>query len=373
MKRSSGEGTICKRADGRWAAALAVGGRRIWVYGKTRQEVAEKLRRLQGLAQSAGYLPEPGKLTLRDYLTLWLEQAGQRLRPKTLETYEQVTQSFILPHLGTTKLARLSGLVLASFFTGLAKDGISPFRQRQAFALLHKALGDAVRWGLIPHNPASTIDRPKPKPAKRTIWTAEQTATFLQAVEVGQCGRYGDLFAFLLASGCRLGEALGLRWSDVNWQAGVVRIERQITEVRGKPVEGRPKSEAGVRTIALPHWGLQSLERQKTRARQWQMRSDNPFALGWQRCFVTEAGTVPEMTNVRRALLSICQHLGLPPVRVHDLRHISLSLLASAGVPVKELQQRAGHSTPTLTMQVYLHAAEDGDLRAAQALERLRR
>ena len=170
MKRSSGEGTICKRADGRWAAALAVGGRRIWVYGKTRQEVAEKLRRLQGLAQSAGYLPEPGKLTLRDYLTLWLEQAGQRLRPKTLETYEQVTQSFILPHLGTTKLTRLSGLVLASFFTKLAKDGISPFRQRQAFALLHKALGDAVRWGLIPHNPASTIDRPKPKPAKRTIW-----------------------------------------------------------------------------------------------------------------------------------------------------------------------------------------------------------
>ncbi|MCS7261104.1 MAG: site-specific integrase, partial [Anaerolineae bacterium] len=271
MKRSSGEGSIYRRTDGRWAASLMVHNRRYVVYAKTRREAAEKLRQLQQVAHTLGHLPDPGKLTLGDYLATWLEQAGQRLRPQTLANYRLTVEKLIVPHLGGVKLAKLNGLALTTFLAHLAKNGTSAFRLRQTYALLHKALGDAQRWGLLPNNPAATIERPHPKPAKRHIWTPGQVAAFLAAVEAGQGGRYSDLFCFLLASGCRLGEALGLRWTDVDWQAGTVKIERQITEVGSRPVEGAPKSQAGVRVIALPSWGLRALERQRARVRTWQL------------------------------------------------------------------------------------------------------
>jgi len=368
-RRARGEGSIYQRQDGYWVASLRWGNRRTTVYATTKQEAVSKLQELQRAAHTLGRLPDPARLTVRDYLTLWLEQAAQRLKVKTLANYQGLAEHLITPHLGAIKLTRLNGLTLANYFARLTKENISPFRQRQAFALLHKALGDAVRWGLIPHNPATTIDRPKPKGQRRTIWTPQQVTIFLRAVEVGKGGQYADLFAFLLASGCRLGEALGLTWRDIDWQAGTVRIERQITEVAGKPIEGRPKSEAGIRTVALPSWGLATLQRQRARVREWQLKSDNPFAPGWQHCFVTGIGSMPEATNLRRAFRRLCEVLGLPPLRLHDLRHTNLSLLAASGVPVKDLQQRAGHSSATLTLSVYLHAAEDGDRKAAQMLE----
>jgi len=365
-RKANYEGCVYRRPDGRWCASLAVAGRRVFVYGKTRQEVADRLRQLQQQTQQAGHLPDAGKLTLAEYLTTWLEQASQKLRPKTIASYRQLLELHILPQIGQIKLIRLTGLHLVSTYTRLR---ISPFRLRQVHALLHKALADAVKWGLLTSNPASGVDRPKPQPAERQYWTAEQVQKFLAAVERGEAGQYGDLFAFLLASGCRLGEALGLCWSDVDWRTATVRIERQITEVAGKPMEGPPKSQAGRRSVVLPSWGLAALERQRARVRGWQLQSDNAFAEGWQRCFPTPRGTVPEATNVRRALHRVCDQLGVPKVRVHDLRHISLSMLAAAGVPIKDLQRRAGHSSPVLTMSVYLHAAQDGDRKAAAALE----
>lgn len=363
-RRANHEGSIYRRQDGRWAASICIGRQRITVYAKTRQEAADKLRQLQRQSQ----LPNAGKLTLGEYLTTWLEQASQRLRPKTLADYRRLVERHIAPQpIAAMRLTKLTGLRLATCYTQLAKAGVSAFVRRQVHALLHKALADAVKWGLLVSNPASGVDKPKPQPQERQLWTAEQVATFLAAVD----GQYADLFAFLLASGCRLGEALGLRWSDVDWPTGTVCIQRQVTEVNGRPVEGPPKSKAGVRRIALPTWGLAALERQQARVRQWQLQSDNAFASGWQRCFPTPKGTVPEASNLRRAFLAVCDRLGLPRVRLHDLRHISLSLLAQSGISVKDLQRRAGHSSPTLTLQVYVHASQDGDRRAAAVLENL--
>ena len=370
-RKANHEGCVYRRPDGRWCASLAVAGRRLTLYGKTRQEVVEKLRQLQQQTQQAGHLPDAGKLTLTEYLTTWLGQAQERLRPKTVTTYRQLLELHILPQLGQVKLSRLTGLQLVSTYARLRKQGVSAWRVYHAHAVLHKALADAVKWGLLTSNPAGGVDRPQPQPAERSYWTADQVQAFLAAVERGEAGQYGDLFAFLLASGCRLGEALALRWSDVDWRTGTIHIERQVTEVAGKPVEGPPKSQAGRRGIVLPSWGLAALERQRARAGGWQLQSDNAFAEGWQRCFPTPRGTVPEATNVRRALHRVCDQLGLPRVRTHDLRHISLSLLAAAGVPVKDLQRRAGHSNSALTLEVYLHTSQDADRRVAAVLERL--
>ena len=200
-RRANQEGSIIKRSDNRWGACLSIDGKRQWVYGPTRQAVAEKLRQLQGLAKLAGRLPDAGKLTIGDFLGLWLEQATDRLRPKTLDNYRTLVKRFILPRLGTTRLTKVNGLAVATFLRGLAKDGVSGFRARQVYALLHRALGDAVRWGLLASNPAATVERPRPRAAKRHIWSADEAMAFVRGIETTEVGRWGDLFILLVAAG----------------------------------------------------------------------------------------------------------------------------------------------------------------------------
>src|SRR5690606_3203741 len=113
----------------------------------------------------------------------------------------------------------------------LSDKGVSARRVQMVHRLIHKVLADAVRWGVVASNVASTVQPPKWERKQETLWTPEQIKVFLDAVEAGQCEPHGDLFVFLLASGCRLGEALGLRWSHVNLNTGHVRIDRQVTQV----------------------------------------------------------------------------------------------------------------------------------------------
>ena len=361
-RRSRGEGNIYQRPDGRWEARLQLGGRRLSAYGRTRGEALEGLRRLQGQAEKNGRLPENPRLTVAEYLEAWLETAKDRLRPTTVADYSTIIRLHAVPYIGTTRLAKVTPLQLARLYSTLAKAGLSPRRRQMVHGLLHKAFNDAHKWGLLAGNPAASVDAPKREHKERHLWTREQVAAFLAAVRRGEAGQYGPLFGFLLATGCRIGEALGLRWSDIDWQAGTVRIERQVVQI-GKVIhEGLPKTKAGIRAIALPAWGLELLHRQKAQVAGWRLQS--------LRVFPTNAGTVPERGNVKRALREVCDRLGLPRNRVHDLRHLSLSLLAMNGVPLKAAQQRAGHATAAVTMEVYTHVLGDADRQAAQALEK---
>ncbi len=371
MRRSGGEGSVYWRSqDGRWVGAVQLDGRRRTVYGRTRAEAAAKLRAVLQQAQLAGHVPDAGRLTLADYLWQWLAQAEERLRPTTQADYRIMAERHIIPRIGNVRLAKLDPLRLARFYSSLAQDGMSARRRQMVHGLLHKVLRDACRWHLIAGNPAALVDVPGRERRELRLWTVEQTATFIRAVQAGQGGQYGPLFGFLLASGCRIGEALGLRWADVNFDTATVRFERQVTEVRCRPIEQAPKTAAGVRTLALPAWAMELLRKQKAQVNEWRLQSGH--AHDWpERVFPTSTGTVPLRRNVLRALHSLCDRLDLPRVRVHDLRHISLSLLAGAGVPVKDLQRRAGHSTARMTLEVYTHILSDGDRRAAEVLERL--
>jgi len=368
-RRAHGEGTIYKRKDGRWQASLQLDGKRKTIYGKTRTEVAEKLRQLQGAARENGRIPDAGRLTLSEYLHQWLEQAESRLRSTTLDAYRVIADCYLAPHIGTVRLSRLDPMRIARLYANLAKAGHSKRRVQSVHAFLRKVLADAHRWGLLSNNPADLVDKPKREHKERELWSPEEISRFLRAVQEGECGQYGPLLGFLLASGCRVGEALGLRWSDIDWRAGAVRIERQITEVRCKPIECEPKTRASVRTISLPAWGMELLRRQKAMVAEWRLQSGSPFE--WpDRVFTTSVGTVPLQGNIRRALHEACDRLNLPCIRTHDLRHLHLSMLAMAGVPVKVAQQRAGHATAAITMAVYSHVLGDADKQAAEALER---
>ncbi|MBI4499327.1 MAG: site-specific integrase [Chloroflexi bacterium] len=366
--RSPGEGSISQRTDGRWCGALMVNGKRTYVYGRTRAEAVDKLRRLSDQARHSGRLPDPGTLTLGAFLHAWLDQAATRLRPGSYATYETLARLHVLHYLANVKLSRLQPLHVVRLQADLARSGRGTRRRQMVRSFLHTALGDAVRWGLLTTNPVAQVDAPRHEPKEPALWTPEQTAAFVGAVLEGQGGQYGYLFVFLLATGVRAGEARGLCPEDVDGPAGTVRIARQVTFVRNRPVDLPPKSRSGKRTISLPAWGLEALKRQRALGAAWRLKAGAAW-LGGTRIFTAETGAPPKASTLRRSLHRLAARLGLPPLRIHDLRHISLSLLAMAGVPVKVAQERAGHSTPSVTLRVYTHVLGDGDRAAAAALD----
>ncbi|MHB1006176.1 MAG: tyrosine-type recombinase/integrase [Chloroflexota bacterium] len=369
QRRSNGEGNVYQRPDGRWEGRLQLDGRRISVYGRTRSEVLEGVRRLQGQAEKNGRLPQNPKQNLGEFLQAWLEAAEGRLRPTTYADYSVMTRLHVVPHVGATRLNKVVPLQLARLYTTLGKAGLSSRRVRMVHDFLHKALADAVKWGLIATSPVATVQAPKREDPDQTVWTPEQVQAFTADLVAGHGGHYGPMLLHLLASGCRIGEALGLRWSDVDFATGTVRIERQVVQIGKAFHEGPPKTRSGVRTVALPDFGLAALRQQKATNAERRLRL-GPAWPNTERVFVTFTGTTPERANVKRALHDACNRLGLPRLSPHGLRHLHLSLLAMNGVPLKAAQARAGHSSPVVTLKVYQHVLGNADREAAEVLER---
>ncbi|ACZ42474.1 integrase family protein [Thermobaculum terrenum ATCC BAA-798] len=355
MRQANGEGTVYRRRDGRWVAAVVHAGRRISRYAKTRREAQKQLRELLEAAAEHRLVP-PNKLTLEQYLAEWLEVRSRELRVSTRVNYQRLIEQHICPALGGRRLQALAALELSRWLAGLGER--LPRRAQEAYALLHKALADAVRLGLLATNPLDRVEPPKHQRRRPTLPARDQIALLIAALEAGKAGWYSELLLFLLGSGCRIGEALGLEWGDVDWQEGSVRISRQLLEVGGEVHESPPKSRAGERVIALPAFALEALRQQRAKK------------LG-KYCFLSSTGTTPCRRNVLRALHAVCAELGLPRLRIHDLRHVHASLLAHAGVPPKVAQSRLGHSSPMVTLQVYQHVLDGADREAALRLERV--
>jgi integrase len=355
-RRSNGEGSIYQRKDGTWTATLRLGGQRRYLYGNTRREVAAKLQELQKEA-AKGSIAAPSRLTLADYLDQWLTVATPRLRASTAAQYEILIRVHVKPALGGVKLALLRPIHLQHLYSRMMGQGCSGSRARQAHMLLHKALGDAVRLRMLPYTPAADIDPPKRNAPERTIWTPEEVRTFIESAS-GYSALYDPLWLFLVGSGCRIGEALGLKWSDVDWEASTVLIERAIVHVKNKPEEGPPKTQSGRRRITLPVFAMQALEHQRE------------HQLG-EFVFRTRSGSVPQPPYLRRRFQAACSRASLSTMRIHDCRKANASMLVAAGVDVKTVQRRLGHASLSLTLGLYAKAVQAGDGLAAQALDTL--
>ncbi|HME71372.1 MAG TPA: hypothetical protein VKM54_16085 [Myxococcota bacterium] len=175
-RRGAGEGAVFKRRDGRWVAALTIGTdaqgrqRRRTFYAATRREVEEKLRRARGSLLD-GTLGDVVRTRFGDFLDWWLADAAKpRLREMTLAFYEGLIRNHIRPHMGGVSMSRLTGAHVQGLLAALERDGSSPRQRQQVLQVLRRALGDAVRWGLLRRNPAKDVERPRSsRPQMRTV------------------------------------------------------------------------------------------------------------------------------------------------------------------------------------------------------------
>lgn len=376
-RRGHGEGTIYRRQDGRWCAQVTVGydpatgnPKRRTVYGRTRLEVAEKLARLLAEKQQ-GLLGNPTKETLEQYLHRWLETVQRpRARPNTLAQYETLIRRHIVPTLGRLRVDRVTPAHLQQLYSDKLAAALSPSTVRTIHAILHKALGQAVKWGLLPRNPADAVERPRVPRHEFTPLTPAQVQAFLQEA---RGDRLYALYVLAVTTGMRLGELLGLTWPDVDLDAGEVRVRRQLVWVRNvEPTLAEPKTDAGRRTISLPPLAVEALHEHRRRQLEERLLAGPAWQDRWHLVFTTPLGTPINPSNLRnRSFRPLLEKAGLPRVRFHDLRHSVASFLLAAGTNVKAVQELLGHITSRVTLDTYAHTLPGMRQQVAATLERL--
>lgn len=311
---------------------------------------------------------EPG--TVGEYLDRWL--AGkQSLRDSTRLSYGVHVRKYLKPHLGALPLSELRPVHIERMYQliGSGDDDkrtarLSVASLRRIHATLTSALNTAVRRGLVVRNPAATVELPPLRRPKVATWSAEDLGRFLTAVE-------GDplhlIYLLLGLVGLRRGEAVALRWVDVDLNQGLLRVEQSLVKVGGRAVLGPPKSASGARTVALDDETCRRLQWHAARQRLEIHRATGTLSVP-ELVFTTSHGTPLDPTFVSRHFHRLVLRHGLPRIRLHDLRHTSASIGLASGESLLEVSRRLGHSSITITADIYSHVSP---LVAKESAERL--
>jgi integrase len=372
-RRGPNEGNVYQRADGRWVARLHLGyeggkRRRKHFYGHTRREALEKLDRARADLRLG--LPVGGdeRQTVGQFLQHWLVDAAKpAVRPRTYVTYESYVRVHLVPAIGRVALQRLTPADVQRMLNAKLAAGLSPRTVHHLRAILRRALNQAVRWGIIPRNPAALVDPPRVPRYEVAVIGPDDARRFLDAV---RGDRLEALFTVALAIGLRQGEALGLGWDDVDLDAGTLSVRFALQRIEGALRLVEPKTRLSRRTLALPPLVVASLRQHRARQlreRVWAGSRWNEFGL----VFTSSIGTPLDSTNVTHRLQRALAAAGLPRMRFHDLRHACASLLIAQGVHPRVVMETLGHSQIGLTMNTYAHVLPALQREAATSMERI--
>jgi integrase len=359
-KRSNGEGSITRRKDGlymaRYTVQTATGTKRKTLYGKNREDVAEKL--VDALSnRNQGLVFDAGSQTVGEYMEQWLQtSARESVRESTYESYRNQVRRYVIPAIGRVKLKRLSAMQIQGMYRAMLDRGLSPRTVQYTHAVLHRALRQAVRWGLVPRNVSEDVDRPRLRREEIRPLNRHQARHLLNTA--GESGdRFEALYVLALHTGMRPGELLGLKWEDVNFDEGGLQLNRALA---GKNLTA-PKTKRSRRRIDLSTASIAALKAHRKRQLEERMQK----AGLWRDhglVFPSTVGTPLFHRNVVRAFKDLLKRAGLPQsTRLYDLRHTCATLLLGSNVHPKYVQELLGHASIALTLDTYSHVLKGMD------------
>jgi integrase len=362
-RRGRGEGGVRYRADkGLWCGEVRTGAgqKRRSVYGKTKQEVQEKLRRLHNDV-AAGIGADAATMTVGQWLARWLEMVKPTVEPATYIPYERHVRLHLAPHVGGIKLAVFRKVHVRGLYATLANLGMSAAMRRKVGTTLTIALHQAVRDDLLPGNPAAGIRKPKAQKPEVQPLDPDQVAAFLEAA------RSDRLFPFYLTAldtGARPGELFALRWEDIDLDRGFLTISKSLEEIAGVVRVKEAKTARGRRRIDLTSGTVAALVGHR-KAMLAEGHISGPV-------FCNTVGGYLLQTDVRkRSFKPILRRAGLPDVRLYDLRHTCATLLLLADVNAKVVSERLGHASITRTLDTYSHVLPTMQRKAADLLDQI--
>jgi integrase len=390
-RRSPGEGSVYKVDGGRrwrgavtWTEPDGTRRRRV-VSAPTAAEARERLDVLRRGLMLGAPIPKGRALTVGEYLTEWIERNRSRVRPSTWAAREQHVRLWLIPTLGRYTLARLSPAdverALAEFLRSGRPRGadagtssrsprrvVSPLTIRHLRATLRMALSDAERDGLVVRNAAAKARPPRVPYAPISYLTPEQVNRLLDATREDE---YGPLYALLVGSGLRLGEALGLAWRDIDQEAGTLTV-RQTMALRADGTYGlsEPKTPRSRRTLPLTATARDALRRQRVRQDTARLAAGTAWQDTHGLVFTDAVGRGLRPRDVSHAFARAVRAYGLARVRLHDLRHTFATLALAEGVGLATVADLLGHTGVAITAAHYSAIVPELRREAAAAIDR---
>ena len=363
-RRGNHEGTIYKRGNS-WAAQVSLEGRRLTKTFSSQKECQAWIRDMANRIDR-GFSYSGSKLTVGEYLDIWLNNYRSSIRPKTLYQYKGIVNNHLKPGLRDIRLSELRPDQIQEFYTVLLEQGQSQRTVQLIHSVLRRALVIAERQGLIIQNPAKSVDPPKVSHKEIQILNDNQVRQFMIAA---RGSRFKTLYYLAVTTGIRQGELLGLKWIDIDWVMGTIQIRRQLQRIVGKGLSfSEPKTRAGRRMIDLGSKAMTHLITQRKNQEEEAISADwDDYGL----VFPSMRGTPLDAGRLRHDFKRILRRANLPIIRFHDLRHTAASLMLLNGIPSIVVSRRLGHSKPSVTLDIYGHYLPGMQSTAAALMDEL--
>lgn len=380
------KGHIQKRGDKSWRIHVYLGidanGKKKYT-SKTitgtkkqaQQMLTEMLHELNN-----GTFSEPSGLTVGQFFDRWLTDYAQaNIGPRTFEGYQKIISLHIKPRIGHHLLNKLTPLHLQRYYSVLLKEGkfnrngtpsgsgLSPTTVLQHHRIIKEALSHALRWGLVARNVAESVEPPRKVRSQMKTWSPEEAVRFLEYIKNE---RYYAFYLMAVMTGMRLGELLGLRWIDVDLQAGTLSIQQTLLKAGPNPLFGNAKSDRSRRKVALPPVVITALTKYKAIQNQERLALGSDY-VDTGLVFTRSTGHHMNTTTMSKTLFhKLLRASGVPQIRFHDIRHTHATLLLKEGVNPKIVSERLGHSGVNITLDIYSHVLPEMQQEAAKAAER---
>lgn len=381
-KRGAGEGSIVKRSDGRWMGSVTVKRnnngtlKRRCFYGKTRKEVAEKMNSCIIQINNGTYIDESESPTLEEWLKTWLYTYKKNaVRATTFEQYETVLRVHAIPALGNIRLSKLKAYEVQSLYNKMLENGLSPRRIQLLNVILHGALKQAIKCGLVSQNICEAVELPKAKRKEMRVLTREKQEKLIKVLEAD---RYGGAYIFSLFTGLRRGEVLALTWSDIDFNLKTIRVNKNLSRVKNYSGEdgktrliiSEPKTTKSNRTVPLIEYLIKVLEKQKEIQQEDRLSANGVYEEN-DIVFANDVGGAIEPGNFNRKFYKLVKGAGISHANPHCLRHSFATRGLELGIDIKTMQELLGHSSVALTGDIYTHVMLEQKKGAMKAFDKL--
>ncbi len=352
---------IGKDENGKW--------RQKWESGFPSKREAERILRERVAVVESTYNGNLSCGTVSDFLNYWLDNyCVPNLASNTVRGYQTNINKHIIPYIGKIPMLKLMPKDIQGLYFTLLNEGLSPTTVRYVHNNIHKAMAYAVRMQFLPKNPADMLEPPKPDQYEASVLTPNQVLILLQS-----CSGKEVYWPILLAVtlGLRRGEALALRWEDVDLKNKMIFIRHSaLSDSVQNFTISKTKSKSSVRTLLLPDYVADGLKGRYNLL----ITRRNALGLGYNSknvvCF-RENGTPYSTNALQHQFRQTIENCKLPPIRFHDLRHTNATLLLRNGIPAKIVSTMLGHSSIQLTMDTYSHVVPDMQEGATRAVNKL--
>lgn len=327
--------------------------------GFLKEKDAEKALTLAMADFERGILTQTAKFTFEQLVGLWLEEKQETVRESTLYSYKRALEARIMPEFKKLDVKDIKPLHIHNFYQKLKKQGLTTRYISYVGTILGSIFKKGFQMEFILTNPVEKVTKPKVQKKKQESWTTDQALEFLKAAQI----RSDYYLAYYLAffTGMRIGEVLGLYWTDIDFEKKMIHVQHTLTLNEGEYVIGPVKTESSDRMIPISDSLIQKFIEHKQHSKN--TSSDLVFK--------TKKGKLVIPYTLRYIMKKICEDLELPLIRFHDIRRTHTSILIDEGVSPKVVSQRLGHSDVSITLNIYTDVFDERQVEASDKMDEI--